>query len=126
MSHTSTSCYYLHLSGLTVYDASALANPYLCGIPSLSALAGFCHDYERRLQSLIGQSVYFRGLAWYLGRYSPRTGKHLPEPSKSADPKFVSAIRRPGLFDGRYCDLGMDLIIEAHIPTGDLAIHNLP
>lgn len=113
-----TSCYYLHLSELTVYDASALANPYLCGIPSLSALAGFCHDYERRLQSLIGHSVYFRGMAWYLGRYSRVTGKHLPEPSKLADPKSVSVIRRPGILDGRYCDLSMDLIIEVHIPTG--------
>ena len=116
--HPPTSCYYLHLSGLTVYDASALANPYLCGIPSLSALAGFCHDYERRLQSLIKQPVHFGGMAWYLSRYSRVTGKHLPEPSKLADPKSVSGIRRPGLLDGRYCDLGMDLIIEVHIPTG--------
>ncbi|HEH9401815.1 TPA: hypothetical protein SIA35_003900 [Aeromonas sobria] len=116
--HPPTSCYYLHLSGLTVYDASALANPYLCGIPSLSALAGFCHDYERRLRSLIGQSVCFRGMSWFLGRYSRVAGKHLPEPSKLAEPKSVSAIRRPGLLDGRYCDLSMDLIIEVHIPTG--------
>lgn len=116
--HPPTSCYYLHLSELTVYDASALANPYLCGIPSLSALAGFCHDYERRLQSLIGQSVYFRRMSWFLGRYSRVTGKHVPEPSKLADPKSVSAVRRPGLLDGMYCDLSMDLIIEVHIPTG--------
>lgn len=66
-----SSSYYLHLSGLTVYDAAALANPYLCGIPSLSALAGFCHDYERRLISLLKQPVCFTGIAWYLSRLAP-------------------------------------------------------
>jgi len=35
---TETTECFLHLSGLRVYDASSLANPYLCGIPSLSAL----------------------------------------------------------------------------------------
>jgi len=107
--HPPTSCYYLHLSGLTVYDASALANPYLCGIPSLSALAGFCHDYERRLVSLLKQPVHFTGMAWYLSRYSRVTGKHLSEPSKPEKATTISTIRRPGLLDGKYCDLGMDL-----------------
>ena len=115
--HSPSSCYYLHLSGLTVYDAAALANPYLCGIPSLSALAGFCHDYERRLVSLLKHPVHFTGMAWYLSHYSRVTGKHLPEPSKLANPKVVSAISRPGLLDGKYCDLGMDLVIEIHTPT---------
>ena len=117
-SNAPSCCYYLHLSGLTVYDAAAQANPYLCGIPSLSALAGFCHDYERRLVSLLKHPVHFTGMAWYLSRYSRVAGKHLPEPSKLENPKVISAIRRPGLLDGKYCDLGMDLVIEVHIPTG--------
>ncbi|MGL6512574.1 type I-F CRISPR-associated protein Csy2 [Aeromonas hydrophila] len=114
--HLPTSCCYLHLSGLTVYDASALANPYLCGIPSLSALAGFCHDFERRTRSLITQPIHFGGIAWFLSHYSRIAGKHLPEPSKLANPSTVSAVRRPGVLDGRYCDLTMDLVIEIHIP----------
>jgi len=35
-----------------------------------------------------------------------------------ADPNTISAVRRPGVLDGRYCDLAMDLVIEIHIPTG--------
>ncbi|AMQ42786.1 hypothetical protein AMS64_10605 [Aeromonas veronii] len=112
-----SSSYYLHLSGLTVYDAAALANPYLCGIPSLSALAGFCHDYERRLISLLKQPVCFTGIAWYLSRYSRVTGKHLSEPDRPEHARAVSAIRRPGMIDGRYCDLGMDLVIQVLVPT---------
>lgn len=54
-SKTEHPTYYLHLSNIHVYDALALANPYLCGIPSLSALAGFCHDYQRQVSKLLSK-----------------------------------------------------------------------
>ena len=108
---------YLHLSGLRVYDAMAMANPYLCGIPSLSALAGFCHDYERRLTKLLKRPVNFTSVAWYLRDYSKVEGKRLPEPNLPDKAKEISAIRRPGLIDSRYCDVGMDLVIEVQIPA---------
>lgn len=84
---------YLHLSGLRVYDAMAMANPYLCGIPSLSALAGFCHDYERRLTKLLKRPVNFTSVAWYLRDYSKVEGKRLPEPNLPDKAKEISMIR---------------------------------
>jgi len=112
--HAATSCY-LHLSGLRVYDALALANPYLCGIPSLSALAGFCHDYERRLTALLKRPVRFTGVSWYLSHYHLLSGKLLQEPLSPIHAREVSAIRRPGLIDSKYCDLGMDLVIALQV-----------
>lgn len=108
-------CCYLHLSGLRVYDAIALANPYLCGIPSLSALAGFCHDYERRLTSLLKRSVHLTGVAWYLHDYHLQSAKNLPAPLLPISEKEFSAISRPGVIDGKYCDLGMDLVLALHV-----------
>ncbi|WP_421199361.1 type I-F CRISPR-associated protein Csy2 [Aeromonas enteropelogenes] len=108
-------CCYLHLSGLRVYDAVALANPYLCGIPSLSALAGFCHDYERRLTAVLKRSVRLTGVAWYLRDCHLQPAKNLPEPSSPLSAHEVSAIRRPGLIDSKHCDLGMDLVLALHV-----------
>ena len=113
-SQTATCCY-LHLSGLRVYDAMALANPYLCGIPSLSALAGFCHDYERRLTAVLKRSVRLTGVAWYLRDCHLQPAKNLPEPSSPLSAHEVSAIRRPGLIDSKHCDLGMDLVLALHV-----------
>lgn len=105
---------YLHLSGLKVFDASALANPYLCGIPSLTALAGFCHDYERQLSALIQSPCHFTEVAWYISQFCPVSGRKLPEASIPAKIRTISAIRRPGFIENRYCDLGMDLVIKVH------------
>ncbi|MFA8091454.1 hypothetical protein ACEODM_25165 [Klebsiella oxytoca] len=110
--------FYLHLSGLKIYDASALPNPYLCGIPSLSALAGFCQDYERRLSFLHSCPIFFEGVAWYIRYYSLISGMLLPSPSIPETTRAASGIRRPGLIEAKYCDLGMDLVIKVHIPEG--------
>lgn len=112
---------YLHFSGLRVYDAVALANPYLCGLPSLSALAGFTHDYERRLSALLQRKVQIDGVAWYLRHYQLSSAKLLPEPSTPVSVREVSAIRTPGLIDSRYCDLGMDLVLELWFPEDGTA-----
>ena len=39
---------YLHLSGIRVFDAQALSNPYCSGIPSLTAVWGMIHSYQRK------------------------------------------------------------------------------
>lgn len=112
--------FYLHLSGLRIYDASALANPYLCGIPSLSALAGFCHDYERRLSNLHSWPGIFTGVAWYIRYYSQVAGRKLPSASIPEKVRTVSGVRRPGIIEGKYCDLGIDLVIEVYLPEGSM------
>ena len=115
-SNTNRSTYYLHLSNIHVYDALALANPYLCGIPSLSALAGFCHDYQRRVSKLLSKQLLFSEFAWFISDYSLVTGKQLPEPSIIEKSHETSNVKRPGIIDKKRCDLLMDLVIKIQMP----------
>lgn len=121
-SKTAHSAYYLHLSNIHVYDALALANPYLCGIPSLSALAGFCHDYQRRVSKLLSKQLLFSEFAWFIRDYSPVTGKQLPEPSIIEKHNEASNVKRPGIIDNKHCDLLMDLVIKIQMPEEQLSL----
>ncbi len=121
-SKTAHSAYYLHLSNIHVYDALALANPYLCGIPSLSALAGFCHDYQRRVSKLLSKQLLFSEFAWFIRDYSPVTGKQLPEPSIIEKHNDASNVKRPGIIDNKHCDLLMDLVIKIQMPEEQLSL----
>lgn len=103
---------YLHLSNLHVYNASAMANPYLCSLPSLTALAGFCHDYQRRINQLGENKLQFCEFAWFISEYHAVAGKSLPEPSIPQKDKEISNISRPGVIDSKHCDLTMDLVIK--------------
>lgn len=120
--NTTSSIYYLHLSNIHVYDALALANPYLCGIPSLSALAGFCHDYQRRVSQLLSKQLQFSEFAWFIGAYSPGAGKQLSEPSLLEKSSEVSNVKRPGIIDNKHCDLMMDLVIKIQMSDGNAGI----
>ena len=122
ISKTDCSTYYLHLSNIHVYDALALANPYLCGIPSLSALAGFCHDYQRRVSKLLSKPLLFSEFALFIRDYSSVTGKQLPEPSLVEKLSEVSNVKRPGIIDNKHCDLLMDLVIKIQISDEDTSI----
>ncbi|POB77190.1 hypothetical protein CRN30_21425, partial [Vibrio vulnificus] len=42
---THTGEQYIYLSSMRVQDAAAMSNPCLCGVPSLTAIWGFMHDY---------------------------------------------------------------------------------
>lgn len=121
-SKTAHPTYYLHLSNIHVYDASALANPYLYGIPSLSALAGFCHDYQRRVSKLLSKQLLFSEFAWFIHNYSAVTGKQLPEPSIIEKSNKTSNVKRPGIIDNKHCDLLMDLVIKIQMPEEQLSL----
>jgi len=106
---------YLHLSNLRVTDANALANPYLVGIPSLSALGGWSHNFERRLNRLLKDNVAVIGSAWFISHYKLLTNKELPEPSRLVYKKKISDIKRPGIIDNHLCDMTIDLVIKIAI-----------
>ncbi len=107
---------YIHLEGLRAYDARSLANPYLNGIPSLTAMWGLVHAFERRVNELIGIDVHFSGAAWFIRSYSRVPGKKLPEPAMlNRDGQSVS---RPGIIDSKHCDLVMDVVVR--VTPGDI------
>ncbi|WP_083651691.1 type I-F CRISPR-associated protein Csy2 [Photobacterium proteolyticum] len=111
-----SSCVYLHLKQLKVHDASLLSNPYVSGIPSLTALGGVMHNYQRKLSALIGRECSIKRGAWFIAQYHRQAGKKLPEPDKVRYQNKASDVQRPGIVDGIYGDLTMDLVFELQLP----------
>ncbi|MCG9778805.1 type I-F CRISPR-associated protein Csy2 [Photobacterium damselae] len=110
---------YIHLQNLTVEDASSLSNPYITGIPSLTALWGFIHNYQLRLNKL-GSSVEMKSVAWFISDYLAVKEKKLPEQSILTSNNGFFRVKRSGIIDGNYCDLSMDLIIKITIEEGSV------
>lgn len=113
---TTNSHVYLHLQQLKVSDASSLSNPYVAGIPSLTALWGFVEYYQLRLNKLAGTSIDMESVAWFISEYQEIQTKKLPEPCIPVSKRSASNIKRSGIIDGKYCDLTVDLIIALRIP----------
>ena len=101
---------YLHLSGLRVFDAQALSNPYCSGIPSLTAVWGMLHSYQRKLNEALRTNVRFTSFSWFIKDYAAVAGKKLPELSLQGAQR--NKLKRPGIIDGKYCDLVFDLIVH--------------
>ncbi|WP_051201976.1 type I-F CRISPR-associated protein Csy2 [Ferrimonas senticii] len=112
ISEESTSLSYLHLSGLRVFDAQALSNPYLVGIPSLSALWGLAHQYQRKLTELLGRPIQIAGTAWYIAQYNLNESKKLPEPRTPRKVSAPSEVKRPGILDNKLCDMSIELVFK--------------
>lgn len=110
--------YFLHVSKLRVYDALALSNPYVCGVPSLTALGGLSHHFERRLNQLFGCEISIKGTAWFIRHYNLNSGQLLPEPCKPAQLRTVSNVVRSGIVDTKTCDLVMDLVFKLEVGGG--------
>lgn len=114
---------YLHFSNLRVTDANALANPYLVGIPSLNALGGWSHNFERRLNKLLSDDVAVIGSAWFMHNYNLLKSKQLPEPSKLTHKSKISDVKRPGIIDNHLCDMTIDLVIKIAVtPNSDTSL----
>ena len=110
--------YFLHISKLRVYDALALSNSYVCGIPSLTALGGLSHHFERRLNQLFGCKISIKGTAWFIRHYNLNSGQLLPEPSKLVQLRTVSNVVRSGVVDTKTCDLVMDIVFKLEVGAG--------
>jgi CRISPR-associated protein Csy2 len=107
---TKEPCSYLYLGSLRVFDGQALSNPYMVGIPSLTAFWGFLHHYEQAACRLMKQKMEFTGGALFIRSYSLSEGRRLPEPSMLR--KTDGRVARPGIIDNRFCDMTLDLIIR--------------
>lgn len=110
-----TGIFYIHVNSLRIDNSQALANPYLVGIPSLTALGGMNHNYELRLQKLFSESITVIDCAWFIRRYSACEDKILPELSKIESDKHVTAVKRSGIMDSQLCDLTVDFIFRVQL-----------
>lgn len=101
---------YLHLKGIRVFDALALSNPYCTGTPSLTAVWGMMHRYQRQLNEALGTRIRFTSFSWFIHSYSLNSGKKLPEISLQGAKQ--NELRRPGIVDNKHCDLVFDLVVH--------------
>ena len=106
----SSSSQYLYLQGLRVFDAKSLANPSLNGVPSLTAVWGFAHNFQRRMNKLMSCNLRVKGVAWFIRGYSAKPTSKLPE--FSVLKRDDQSIKRSGVITSRYCDLVMDVVLE--------------
>ena len=109
---------YLYLQDIRVFDSQALSNPYCEGIPSLTAVWGMIHNYQRKLNQALSTNVRFTSFSWFIKGYSRVAGKKLPEITLQG-PK-QNELRRPGLLDNKFCDLVFDLVIHIDGTEEDL------
>jgi len=101
---------YLYLKGIRVFDAQALSNPYCAGIPSLTAVWGMLHRYQRQLNKVLQTQLRFTSFSWFIKSFSYVAGKKLPELGMQGPKK--NKFRRPGIIDNKYCDLQFDLVVH--------------
>jgi len=101
---------YLYLKGIRVFDAQALSNPYCAGIPSLTAVWGMIHNYQRRLNERLGTKLRLTSFSWFIRQYSSVAGKKLPEYGMQGQKE--NQFRRAGIVDNKHCDLVFDLVVH--------------
>tara|TARA_R110001606_G_scaffold254081_1_gene401995 strand:+ start:10417 stop:12468 length:2052 start_codon:yes stop_codon:yes gene_type:complete len=111
---------YVHCQDMRVFDAEAMANPYIQGMPSLTALNGLAHNFERKLKNFIDPSIKCIGSAIYIENYQLHTGKPLPEPSKLKQVAGRSHVIRTGIIDKPKCDITLDLVFRLFVPNTEL------
>ncbi|MBF4327679.1 hypothetical protein EAY16_20575, partial [Vibrio anguillarum] len=107
---------YIYLSSMRVQDAVAMSSPYLCGVPSLTAIWGFMHDYQRQFNQLVnnGSPVEFSSFAFYVRNENIQSTAKLTEPNSVAKARTVSNAKRPTIRSERLSDLEIDLVIRVN------------
>lgn len=101
---------YLHLKALRLFDGSALSNMYCSGIPSLTAIWGMLHHFQRELNASLGINIRCAAFAWFIRDYSSSTETKLPEFDMAGAKQ--REFKRRGLIESRYCDMTFDLVVR--------------
>lgn len=106
---------YIYLSSMRVFDGNAQSCPYLCGVPSLTAIWGFMHQYQRCFASKLAVNAHkikFAEFAVFIRSETIKSGAKLTEPSVLALKRHVSPVKRPTILTNQYTDLVFDLVIK--------------
>ncbi|WP_261882807.1 type I-F CRISPR-associated protein Csy2 [Vibrio pelagius] len=107
---------YIYLSSMRVQDAVAMSSPYLCGAPSLTAIWGFMHHYQREFNKLVNcdSPFEFPSFSFYVRSENIQPTAKLTEPNSVAKARTVSNAKRPTIRSERLTDLEIDLVIRVH------------
>ncbi|NUW71707.1 hypothetical protein HOP38_04220 [Vibrio mediterranei] len=107
---------YIYLSSMRVQDAVAMSCPYLCGAPSLTAIWGFMHHYQREFNLLIGSDspFEFSSFSFFVRSEGIRSTAKLTEPNSVATKRTVSNAKRSTIRSERLADLEIDMVIRVN------------
>ncbi|MEZ9603373.1 type I-F CRISPR-associated protein Csy2 [Vibrio sp. 10N.261.55.A10] len=107
---------YIYLSSMRVQDAVAMSSPYLCGAPSLTAIWGFMHRYQREFNKRANcdSPFEFSSFSFYVQSEKIQPTAKLTEPNSVAKARTVSKAKRPTIRSERLADLEIDLVIRVH------------
>ncbi|GAB7219664.1 hypothetical protein VcTj87_14850 [Vibrio comitans] len=107
---------YIYLSSMRVQDAVAMSCPHLCGLPSLTAIWGFMHRYQREFNELLGRDsqVEFSSFSLFIRSEDIRSTAKLTEPNSVAKKRTVSNAKRPTIRSDMLGDLEIDMVIRVN------------
>ncbi|NOH99067.1 type I-F CRISPR-associated protein Csy2 [Vibrio sp. 99-70-13A1] len=107
---------YIYLSSMRVQGAVAMSSPYLCGAPSLTAIWGFMHHYQREFNKLVNcdSPFEFSSFSFYVRSEKIQPTAKLTEPNSVAKARTVSNAKRPTIRSERLADLEIDLVIRVY------------
>ncbi|ANQ21042.1 hypothetical protein BA893_04945 [Vibrio natriegens] len=106
---------YIYLSSMRAFDVAALSCPYLSGAPSMTAIWGFIHRYQKELEAQMSDEqcrISFNEFAFFIRHESVQTSAKLTEPSVLAKAREVSPVKRTTIIREDYADLVFDLVIR--------------
>ncbi|MEZ9906367.1 type I-F CRISPR-associated protein Csy2 [Vibrio breoganii] len=107
---------YIYLSSMRVQDAIAMSSPYLCGAPSLTAIWGFMHQYQREFNQLVATDSLFEfsSFSFFVRSENIQSTAKLTEPNAVGKVRTVSNAKRPTILGERLADLEIDIVIRVN------------
>ncbi|NOH84237.1 hypothetical protein F0249_10465 [Vibrio sp. 03-59-1] len=107
---------YIYLSSMRVQDVVAMSCPYLCGVPSLTAIWGFMHHYQREFNHLVeSDSAFdFSSFSFFIRSENIRPTAKLTEPNSVAAKRTISNAKRPTIRSEHLSDLEIDMVIRVN------------
>jgi len=107
---------YLLLERLEAHGVNAEANPYIAGLPAVTAFTGFAHRLERDF--LLDSGITVRGTAILLHRFQQHRG-HPKTPPALADIQLKDGDMNPPIVDELKGDGVFSLLLRLVLPAGD-------
>ncbi|MCL1076915.1 hypothetical protein D5R81_02085 [Parashewanella spongiae] len=120
--------FYLHLKRLRVEDLETLSCPYLWGMPSIIAFAGFAHKFELNLKKLGFHNIRVMGVACFVHLYQVTAKTSLPAYSHLKKEKQSDQLRptRPALVSAPKSQMLFDLVLRLWNGGNEYNLESLP
>lgn len=105
---------YIYLSSMRAEQVNAVSSPYTVGVPSMTALYGFAHRFERQLQQALadGEDLKLFGFAFFIRSEYLYSSAYLTEPNRVTHKSRLSPAKRPTIRKSFYSDLVFDLVLK--------------